>query len=278
MLPSRHRCRAGVALAIGLAAASPIAGAQATDNLAPRIGLPGAVGPTRADTLCVGLQPAAELVFPGLAIDDADVASGALRVRVELEPGAAGASAVAIPGLAALPGVAIILVRGDRIRFTAPLGSVNAALGALRYQADAAQLDLLDVIVDDQQLPPLAAALRFYIDVRDAPATAIARCRPPPDLRPASDTGASDTDDITLAVPLDFDVGGLAPGDQVQLFNENQVVDSAMAVSSTLVLRDALPIIGLTGFYSVSVNGDAGSAAWSVAIVPEPALFGDDFE
>jgi hypothetical protein len=251
--------------------------AQATENLAPRITLTGISESVRADTLCVTLQAGATLTFGGLSVADADVGDAIVHARVELEPAAGSAASVAIPGLAGLPGVDIIREEAERIRFNAPLTSVNAAFAALEYRA-ATRGDTLDLIADDLQLPPLSAEFRLQIDTTDAAVAPVAvRCRPPPDLRPESDTGSDDGDDITVATVLQFQVDGLVAGDQVQLLNDDVVIAEAVASDTSLVIADPAPVVGETGLYAVSVNADLGSAAWSVAVV-SPQMFRDGFE
>jgi hypothetical protein len=260
-------------IALTCAAAS----AQTTDNIAPRISLAGISESVRADTLCVTVESGADLSFSGLSGADADVGDAIVHARVELELGAAGNSSVLIPGLADLPGVTIIREEFDRIRFNAPLASVNAAFTALQYRSASAG-DTLDLIIDDLQLPPLSAEFHLQVEAFDVPvAPALVRCRPPPDLLPVSDTGASDEDDITVATSLQFEVTGLVAGDVVQLLNDDEPVAEAVATGASLVIVDPAPIIGETGLYAVSVNADLGSAAWSVAVV-SAQMFADGFE
>jgi len=251
--------------------------AQSTSNLAPRISLAGVVDSARAETLCATMPPAFVLGFAGLSVADADVGAGLMHARVELEPAATSGASVLIPGLAALPGLVIIREDPDRIRFNAPLDSVNAAFAALEYRG-ASDGDMLDLIADDQQLPPLSTEIRLLIATDPKVAGAqFSPCRPPPDLRPESDTGASNSDDITLPQPLLFDVAGVQAGDVVDLLNDGELIGSIIAAGTTAVVTDPAPVVDTTGLYSVSVNGDAGSASWSVAIVPA-LIFANGFE
>lgn len=252
--------------------------AQATSNLAPRISLAGVVDSVRADTLCLTMAAGGGLAFGGLEIADADVGASIVHARVELEPGGVGSPFVLIPDLSAFPGVTILREEPDRIRFNAPLASVNAALDTLQYQSGGVGIDLIDIIVDDLQLPPLSAELRFYVDAQaGAGGVDIVRCRPPPDLRADSDTGNSNEDDITAAPEIAFDVSGIEPDDVVVLMNDDIVVAQIVATGNSVVIIDDAPLVGETGLYAVSVNGDLGSAAWSVAIVAS-SLFSNGFE
>lgn len=265
------------ALLFALALLPAASHAQSTSNLAPRISLAGVVDSARAETLCAAMPPAFDLGFAGLSVADGDVGAGLVHARVELEPALASAASVLIPGLADLPGVEIIREEPDRIRFNAPLDSVNAAFAALEYRG-ASDGDMLDLIADDLQLPPLSTEIRLLIATDPKLAGAqFTPCRPPPDLRPESDTGASTSDDITLPQPLLFDVAGVQAGDVIDLLNDGVLIGSSIAAGTTAVVTDPAPVVDTTGLYSVSVNGDAGSASWSVAIVPA-VMFADGFE
>ncbi len=250
---------------------SPLLYAQATSNLAPAISFGDLSGPVRADTFCVLIAVGEDLAFDGLVVADGDVGAGMMHARVELEQGAASDATVFIPGLAALPDIDIIREEDDRIRFDAPLSTVNAAFAALEYRSAGAG-DTIDLIANDLQLPSLSAEFRLHIDAQPGAETEFERCRPPPDLRAESDSGDSSSDDITSAPTLTFDVGGLDPGDVVQLLNDDELVSEAIAEGVSLVMTDPSPVVGATALYAVSVNGDAGSAAWSVAVV-ETTLF-----
>ena len=253
-----------------------IATAQPTLNVAPRIGVPGFGPPLRSATLCQDVPTASQVAFTGWVLVDPDATPGDLLVRIDLEPGGGGASTILIPNLAARPGVGLIEVRPDRIRFTAPLATVVAALPDLVYNASTAQLDLLDIAVDDQQLPPLTTDARLYLAVAPNAVPATVACKPPPDLLPASDTGVPD-DDITEALSLDFAVDGVAAGDLVTLLDDDVPVVEAIATGTSLVLPDPAPAPGLTHLYSVTLNGAIdGSAGWSVAVLN--GLFIDGFE
>jgi hypothetical protein len=125
----------------------------------------------------------------------------------------------------------------------------------------------LDLIADNLQLPALSAELRLLVDAQVGAGLELLRCRPQPDLRPESDTGANSADDITSASVLLFDVTGLQPGDQVQLLNDDELEAEAVSDGSSMVIADPAPQFDATALYAVSVNGDAGSAAWSIAVV-----------
>lgn len=267
----------GVALMLaGPLAAMPVL-AQSTSNSAPRISLDGSVQAQRAETLCALLAPASNLSFEGLSVADADVVDGLMHARVELEPGVGSSASVQIPGLAALPGVTILREAPDRIRFNAPLASVNAAFAVLEYRGASAG-DMLDLIADDLQLPPLSAEIRLHIDTDPATTEpSFSSCRPPPDLRAESDSGASDEDDITVAGLLLFDVRGVQAGDVIDLLNDDVLIGSTVAQATTAVIADPAPVVDATALYAVSVNGDAGSAAWSVAVLAT-TVFADGFE
>lgn len=268
-------CRATLLFVLALVPAA--SHAQSTSNLAPRISLAGVVDSARAETLCAAMPPAFDLGFAGLSVADGDGGAGLVHARVELEPALASAASVLIPGLADLPGVEIIREEPDRIRFNAPLDSVNAAFAALEYRG-ASDGDVLDLITDDLQLPPLSTEIRLLIATDPKLAGAeFTPCRPPPDLRPESDTGVSTSDDITLPQPLLFDVAGVQAGDVIDLLNDGVLIGSSIAAGTTAVVTDPAPVVDTTGLYSVSVNGDAGSASWSVAIVPA-VIFADGFE
>src|SRR5690606_29621398 len=107
---------------------STTAEAQFTTNFAPRISMSGVSASMRADTLCVTMSEGGNLAFSNVSVADADVGAGIMHARVELEPGLTSNADVIIPGLAGLPGITIIREEPDRIRFDAPLSSVNAAL------------------------------------------------------------------------------------------------------------------------------------------------------
>ena len=128
-----HRTIVPIVMGAALMTSSDV-GAQATDNIAPRISLAGVSESVRADTLCVTIESGTPLDFPGLSGADADVGTAIMHARVELEPGAESNSSISIPGLADIPGVQIIREDFDRIRFDAPLASVAPATRA-RYEA-----------------------------------------------------------------------------------------------------------------------------------------------
>ena len=256
--------------ALLFACALPVS-AQFTDNLAPRISLGAVSTSARADTLCVTMSEGANLGFSDISASDADVAAADLHVRVELTPGPTSGADVLIPDLAGLPGVTIIRERPDRIRFNAPLSSVNAAIAALQYRS-AGDGDMLEIIVDDQQLPPLSAEFLLHVTTQISVPTTITRCLPPPDLRAASDTGESASDDITAATAISFDVSGLIAGDVVDLLNDAVPIAQVTATGSTTVISDPAPARGVTGLYAVSVNAGLPSAALSVAVVDAPAF------
>jgi len=249
--------------------------AQPTLNVAPRLGVPGLGPPLRAVTLCQDVPAATTVGFAGWSVVDPD-ATGDVLVRIDLEPGGAGASSIQIPNLAGRPGVTIIREFPDRIRFTAPLATVAAALPDLVYHASTAQLDLLDIAVDDQQLPPLTTDARVFLAVAPNAVPATVACKPPPDLQPGSDTGVPD-DDITEALSLDLRIDGVVAGDLVTLLDDDVPVVEAIATASSIVLTDPAPAPGLTHLYSVTLNGAIdGSAGWSVAVLN--GLFIDGFE
>lgn len=273
--------RTGFMLELALLLALPLppelARAQSTSNIAPRISLAGQIEPARAATLCAVMPLGANFSFADLSVADADVGAGLMHARIELEPSLTSNASVLIPGLAALPGVEILREAPDRIRFNAPLSSVNQAFAALEYR-DASDGDMLDLIADDLQLPPLSAEIRLHLAADPKATKAVfSPCRPPPDLRAESDTGNSHADDITLAGPLQFDVGGVQAGDTIDLLNDGVLVSSTIAAGESAVVTDPAPVAELTSLYAVSVNGDAGSASWSVAIVAAE-VFADGFE
>lgn len=267
----------GLALLIALPLPPELARAQSTSNIAPRISFAGHVASARAATLCALLPLGSNVSFAGLSVADADLEAGLMHARVELEPSVTSNASVLIPGLAALPGVVILREAPDRIRFNAPLSSVNQAFAALEYR-DASEGDMLDLIADDLQLPPLTAEIRLHVAADPKAGSAVfSPCRPPPDLRADSDTGTSDEDDITLASALQFDVGGVQAGDTVDLLNDGELISSAVSAGDSTVVTDPAPVAGLTSLYAVSVNGDAGSASWSIAVVAAE-VFADGFE
>ncbi|MCB1554598.1 MAG: hypothetical protein KDJ14_12385, partial [Xanthomonadales bacterium] len=257
--------------AVLLVACALPAHAQFTDNLAPRISMTGVSTSARADTLCVTISEGANLGFSNVSVSDADIAGADMHARVELEPGLTSNSDVLIPGLAGLPGVTIIREQPDRIRFDAPLSSINAAIAALQYRS-AGDGDMLEIIVDDLQLPSLSTEFLLHVTTQASVPTAIARCLPPPDLRAASDTGESASDDITAAASIAFDVGGLIAGDVVDLINDGVTIAQVTASGTTAVITDPAPARDVTGLYAVSINGGLASAAWSVAVVDAPAF------
>ncbi|SDD58171.1 hypothetical protein [Aquimonas voraii] len=279
MTPATQRIRFRLTLALLMVLPLPpeCARAQSTSNIAPRMSLTGQVESARAATLCAVLPLGANLGFAGLSVADADIGAGLMHARVELEPSLTSNASVLIPGLAALPGVEILREAPDRIRFNAPLSSVNQAFAALEYR-DASDGDMLDLIADDLQLPPLSAEIRLHLAADPKATKAVfSPCRPPPDLRAESDTGSSDADDITLAGPLQFDVSGMQAGDSVDLLNDGVLVSSTIAAGDSTVVTDPSPVAGLTSLYAVSINGDAGSASWSVAVVAAE-IFANGFE
>ena len=273
MLTTTRRHAASLALLALLGASAAVA--QPTLNVAPRILVPGFGAPVRALTLCQDVPAASQLAFAGWSVLDPD-ATGDVLVRIDLEPGGAGASTIEIPNLVGRPGVTIIRVLPERIRFTAPLATAAAALPDLVYNATAAQLDVLDIGIDDQQLPPLTTDVRLFFNVAPGLPPAVAACKPPPDLLPASDTGVPD-DDITEAMSLDLAVSGVAIGDLVTLLDDDVPVAEQIATATTLTITDPAPAVGATHLYSVTVNGEVdGSAGWSVAVLN--GLFVDGFE
>jgi hypothetical protein len=270
----RFACILALPLLFALSGIGP-ALAQPTLNIAPRIQVPGFDPPVRSLTLCQDVPASSQLVFTGWSVSDPD-AIGDVLVRIDLEPGGAGASTILIPDLAGRPGVTIIRVLPERIRFTAPLATAAAALADLLYNATTAQLDVLDIGIDDQQLPPLTADVRLFLTVAPNLPPAVAACKPPPDLLPASDTGVPD-DDITEALSLDLAVSGVAIGDLVTLLDDDVPVADLVAAATTLTITDPAPAVGATHLYSVTVNGEVdGSAGWSVAVLN--GLFVDGFE
>ncbi len=250
---------------------------QATLNIGPTISYSGIVEQRRAQTLCVATPAGTTLSFEAVSVADGDIDAGIAHARVELEPIGLGNPSVSIPGLAQLPDVEIIREEPDRIRFNAPLSSVNAAFAALTYQ-DAQPGDSLELIFDDLQLPALSTELVFHLTAAPASgATSIKPCLPPPDLLPESDTGASDSDDITAVSLLMFEVSQVQSGDIIQLFNDGKLISEAVADANSVIVVDPLPTVDVAGLYSVTVNNGLASAAWSVALVSD-LLFNDGFE
>jgi hypothetical protein len=249
--------------------------AQPTLNIAPRISWQGIATSQRAFTACLSAPSGQTNALSSIAVSDGDVATGIMEARIDLEPGLVGGSTIDIPGLAAIAGVTIIRQQPDRLRFTAPLSSVNQALTQLRYLSTAAQIDVLDIVVDDLQLPPLSTEMRAYFNVAAGALIVGNVCLPPPDLRPQSDTGVDD-DDLTEDVHPQFRITGLSAGDVVVLLNDELPIAQGTATGPELILTDPAAAMGLTHLYSVSVNGNLGSAAWSVAVLA--AMFADGFE
>jgi hypothetical protein len=82
-----------------------------------------------------------------------------------------------------------------------------------------------------------------------------------PDLQPASDSGSSDSDNITKNRNLSFDVGGVTKGATVNLLRDGTVVGSAAAVTGTVTLTDAAaPANGVFKYATQQiVNGETSS-------------------
>ncbi len=59
-----------------------------------------------------------------------------------------------------------------------------------------------------------------------------------PDLLPTSDSGTSNTDNITANSDLSFNIGGVEPGGNVELFRDGSPVASGPATTSSVVLTD----------------------------------------
>ena len=80
-----------------------------------------------------------------------------------------------------------------------------------------------------------------------------------------------------MAGLLLFDVHGVQAGDVIDLLNDDVLIGSTVAQATTAVIADPAPVVDATALYAVSVNGDAGSAAWSVAVLAT-TVFADGFE
>jgi hypothetical protein len=67
-----------------------------------------------------------------------------------------------------------------------------------------------------------------------------------PDLQPASDTGISNTDNVTSRQNLTFDIGGVTTGATVELLRDGVAVGSITAASTTVTFSDSnLPADGV---------------------------------
>jgi hypothetical protein len=82
-----------------------------------------------------------------------------------------------------------------------------------------------------------------------------------PDLQSSSDTGASSADNITSSRNLSFDIGGVTNGANIELLRNGTLVNSSIAVSSTVTLTDSnLPADGVFQYTTRQiVNGEASS-------------------
>ncbi len=88
-----------------------------------------------------------------------------------------------------------------------------------------------------------------------------------PDLESSSDSGISDTDNITNASSVSFRVRGITPGATVQLLRTGVVVDSSVVEGQETSLQDFAPPEG-TFFYSIRqiVNGQTSSASETLPV------------
>lgn len=89
----------------------------------------------------------------------------------------------------------------------------------------------------------------------------------PPDLRPALDTGTSNSDNITNIQDLVFDINGATPGATVELLFDGTVVDSEIATQTTVVVTHT-PSANSTHQYTSRqiVNGETSSLSETVPV------------
>jgi hypothetical protein len=82
-----------------------------------------------------------------------------------------------------------------------------------------------------------------------------------PDLQAASDTGLSNSDNITTQQNLSFDIGGVTPGATIELLRSGMFVSSVVAAGNTVTLTDSgLPANGVFQYTARQIiNGEASS-------------------
>jgi hypothetical protein len=266
------------AMLIGLAC---VAQAQEATNIAPRLSGPGISGASRSATFCFSATANASRVLGPYVATDANISDAPMRGTVLLTRGATGStSSVSIPSLQSIPGLDIDPTNdATQIRFVGRIDPINQALADVRYAAPAngAPNDIVDIIVNDIQTPALTADVRFHVATHAAADTAYVACVPSPDLEPSSDTGASNSDDITSDSTPTFLISGVTSGAFVELIRKQAVVASGTATGSTILLTDTdgIPEDDYYG-YSVRVNGGPQGADLSIAYVT--VGFSDGFE
>jgi subtilisin-like proprotein convertase family protein len=112
---------------------------------------------------------------------------------------------------------------------------------------------------------PMSPALRVVID-STAPAPPVA-----PDLQSASDTGPSDSDNVTSATNPAFDVAGVEPGATLNLLRDGVVVATlAGTPGGTITIADPGPAPSGTHLYTafqVDVAGNSSPIGGSVSVV-----------
>ncbi len=87
-----------------------------------------------------------------------------------------------------------------------------------------------------------------------------------PDLQSTSDTGESNSDNITLSTSPIFDVSNVIPGARVELLRNNVVVSSADAVLFSVSLTDPVPPLDATVQYTCRQTIGGASSASSLPL------------
>lgn len=97
-----------------------------------------------------------------------------------------------------------------------------------------------------------------------------------PDLQASSDSGVSNSDNITKLQNLSFDVGGITPGATVELLRDGAVVDSEVVGGSFAVLTDNAPANGTFQYAARQVvAGEASAPSEAIGVTVDtsfPAL------
>jgi hypothetical protein len=158
----------------------------------------------------------------------------------------------------------------DRVQYAAP--STSGQDGVARELKNPATYN---EIMDGSNWADASVTSVYGLGGRGTPGSANDITTPPPaslsapDLQAASDTGASNTDNVTSDDTPTFDIAGLESGAEVELLRDGTVVATGTAGDATLSLTDASAPDGIhtyTARQSAASGTSAQSSGLSVRI------------
>lgn len=162
-------------------------------------------------------------------------------------------------------------VEGDAVQYfvsttnTNVTATVNATTGLVTVTPNPGFVGTANVVVGVRPAPGVAGALANQSDTQSVPFTFTAGTATPPaaptavDLAAASDTGISNTDNITRSGSLTFNVTGVQNGAEVILFAGSVEVGRALASgTSATVTTNNIAALG-DGTYQITARQSVGS-------------------